>query len=345
MGAMKNRLGFAGDLATTAMGIMPHDSVEEALEAALSLDIPFWPQLPRVSFREDMYVQAMENYPGIVIDEENRRIHVDSERFMDDLPAYLENETSSDLFRLSPEFSLVYRRFLSLDLSSFKAIRGQMISPVSVGLKITDENGRPIAYNDDMRSVLFSFIQKKVNVQHEELRERNRNAFVWLDDPGLQFVFSAMSGYDAIKAKTELTEFLNGIDGPRGLHLCGNPDWDFLFSLPLEIVSFNAYAFGAVVATYDSVKRFVEEGNIISWGIVPTLTEEFIGEGVESIVARLRSMCHTLEEKGVPTDVLLRNSIVAPATCNLMNVDKSRTVDRAFGMLRDVSRSLRGEGG
>jgi len=343
MGTVKNRLGFAGDFATTAMGIMPHDSVEEALDAALALDIPFWPQLPRVSFREDMYVQAMENFPGIVIDEENRRIHVDSERFMDEVPAYLENETSPDLFRLSPEFSLVYRRFLSLDLSSFKAIRGQMISPVSVGLKITDENGRPIGYNDDIRSVLFPFIQKKVNVQYEELVKKNGNAFVWLDDPGLQFVFSAMSGYDATKAKTELTEFFNGVEGPRGLHLCGNPDWDFLFSLPLEVVSFNAYAFGDVVATYDSVKRFVEEGNIISWGMVPTLTEEFIGEGVESIVARLRGMCRTLEGKGVPMGTVLRNSIVAPATCNLMNVDKSRTVDRAFRMLRDVSRSLREE--
>ena len=67
--------------------------------------------------------------PGIVIDEKNRRLYVDSTRFMDDLPGYLENEASPDLFRLSPEFSQVYRRFLSLDLSSYKAIRGQMISP------------------------------------------------------------------------------------------------------------------------------------------------------------------------------------------------------------------------
>jgi hypothetical protein len=220
---MKNRLKFAGNLGTTAMGIMPHDSIEASLAAALELDIPYWPQLPRVSFREDMYVQAMDNFPGVVIDEENRRIHVDTPKFMGDLSGYLENEASPDLFRLSPEFSQVYRRFLSLNLSSYRAIRGQMISPVSAGLKITDENGKPIAYNDAMREVLFSFIQKKVNVQYGELREKNPNAFVWLDDPGLQFVFSAMCGYDAMKARDELTALFEGIEGPRGLHLCGNP--------------------------------------------------------------------------------------------------------------------------
>jgi hypothetical protein len=325
------------------MGIMPHDSVAASLDAALALDIPFWPQLPRVSFREDMYVQAMENFPGVVIDEENRRIYVDSGRFMDDLPSYLENEASPAPFRLSPDFSIVYRRFLSLDLSSYKAVRGQMISPVSLGLKITDEDGRPIAYNDDMRELLFSFIQKKVNVQRKELAEKNPNAFVWLDDPGLQFVFSAMCGYDGVKAKSELTEFFNGVEGPRGLHLCGNPDWDFLFSLPLEIISFNAYAFGDVVATYESVKRFIEKGNIINWGIVPTLAEEFTGEDVESITIRLSAMWRSLEEKGVPREVVLRNSMIAPATCNLLNVDKTATVDSAFRLLKDVSRRLQRE--
>ena len=148
---MKERLPFTGDLATTAMGIMPHESPAQALDAALGLDIPFWPQLPRVSFHEDMYVQAMEHFPGVVIDEENRRIYVESEKFMDELPAYLEQEASFDLFRISPDFSLVYGRFLSLDLFSYKAIRGQMISPVSLVLKITDEHGKPLAYNDEMR--------------------------------------------------------------------------------------------------------------------------------------------------------------------------------------------------
>jgi len=334
------RLTFSGDLATTTMGIMPHESVSAALDVALALDIPFWPQLPRVSYSEDMYVQAMENFPGVVIDGENKRIHVDSNKFMEDLPTYLENESSPDLFRLSAESSVVYRRFLEMDLSGYKVIRGQMMSPVSVGLTITDENGKPIAYNDDMREMLYSFLQKKANVQYHELAEKNPNAFVWLDDPGLQYLFSAMSGYDPTKAKSELMEFFNGIEGPRGIHLCGNPDWDFLFTLPLEIISFNAYAYGDVACTYKSVHRFIEQGNIISWGIVPTYTEEFQKEDAASLAEKLRAMWRHLEAGGISPDLIRKNSMIATATCHLMNIDKEATVDRAFQLLRKVSQAV-----
>jgi hypothetical protein len=51
-------MAIPGNLLTTAMAVMPHTDVQRALDAALSLDIPFWPQLPNYSYYEDMYVQA-----------------------------------------------------------------------------------------------------------------------------------------------------------------------------------------------------------------------------------------------------------------------------------------------
>ena len=55
-----------GDLLTAAMAVMPHTDASQALEAARSLDIPFWPQLLRLNYYEDMYVQASEHFPGII---------------------------------------------------------------------------------------------------------------------------------------------------------------------------------------------------------------------------------------------------------------------------------------
>jgi len=72
------------------MGILPHRDVGRALEVALSLDIPFWPQLPRVSYFEDMYVQALENFPGVIIDPVRQKINFDLSRFYDELPSYFE---------------------------------------------------------------------------------------------------------------------------------------------------------------------------------------------------------------------------------------------------------------
>ena len=67
---MDGRTGLKGGLSTTAMGITPHEDVDEALRLAFTMDIPFWPQLPKLSYYEDMYVQAMEHFPGVVIEVE-----------------------------------------------------------------------------------------------------------------------------------------------------------------------------------------------------------------------------------------------------------------------------------
>lgn len=323
------------------MGILPHVDVEEALKASLSVDIPFWPQLPKISFFEDMYVQAMEHFPGAVIDADSRRIWVDTAQFMDDVPVFLENEDDDGYFALSRQYSKGYHTFLDRELECFGAIHGQVISPISLTLKIMDESGRPIVYNDELRSFAYSFIQRKVNVQYEALRKRNGGAFVWLDDPGLEFVFSGLCGYEAMRAKQELAAFFEGVKGPRGIHLCGRPDWDFLLSLNIEVLSFNAFAFGETFVAYDKVVDFLDAGNTISWGIVPTACEDFSAGMLDHLVQRLEGMWRHLEQKGCPLDRIVRQSLIAPATCNLVNVDGTATVEGAFTLLNTMSSYLK----
>jgi len=297
--------------------------------------------LPKLSFYEDMYVQAMEHFPGVVIDQDRLRIFIDTNRFLEEIPQYLDRENDPSTFVLSGRFSQVYRQFLTFDLASLMSIRGQIISPVSLTLKIVDENGKPIVYNDEVRAFAYAFIQKKLNAQYAELSKKNANAFVWIDDPGLEFIFNAMCGYDNVKAKEELTAFFEGVDGPRGLHLCGRPDWDFLLSLNIEILSFNAYAFGDIFVTYDKVKSFLEKGNMISWGIVPTYFEEFSNEDIMSIIGRLESMWLVLQKRRIDRDLIIQNSLIAPATCNLLNPDKTVTVEKSFELLKSVSGYLK----
>jgi len=323
------------------MGIMPHSDIERALEVALSLDIPFWPQLPKVSYFEDMYVQALENFPGVRIDSVQQRINFNLPLFYEELPSYFEKADDPHTFRLTKEFSLVYHRFLERDLSRYSAIRGQMISPISLGLKIVDENLKPIIYHDEVREVLFDFIQKKVNQQYQELRGKNRNAFVWVDDPGLALIFNALSGYTEFQARTDLDRFLEGLEGPRGVHLCAKPDWDFLLKSKIEILSFDSFNGGVVFVNYPSLKDFVDRGGVISWGIVPTYTELLEQETIDSLVERLETFWEDLSRRGVDQKKLLGQSLLAPATCNLLNPDKEKTVEKAFEVLKELSGKIR----
>ena len=340
---MSFREALKGNCLTTAMGILPHTSIHAALELALSLDIPFWPQLPKYSFFEDMYVQVSEHFPGIKVDVEEQRVRLNVEEFYEKLLEYLEKSENEKYLHLSPEYSAVLDAFLERDLSGFPAIRGQSIGPISFGLKITDDHLKPIIYNDDVRAFLFEFIAKKMNVQYRQLKEKNANAFVWVDEPGLEILFGSFTGYSSDRAKKDFLDFLNGVEGPRGVHLCGNPDWSFLLSgLDLDILSVDSFGWGHIFTRYfEEVKAFLEGGSIISWGIVPTLSEEINHESVDRLVARMESLWDYLAERGIDKKLILDRAWLAPARCCLVNSDGPASVEKSFAFLREVSLRLR----
>ena len=147
---------------------------------------------------------------------------------------------------------MVYHQSLSKDLQGYHAIRGQLIGPVSFGFNVLDEDRKQIIYNDDVRTILFDFIQKKVNVQYRQLRERNQNAFVWLDEPGLGYVFSGLSSYNDRQARDGYLGFVLGLEGPKGLHLCANVNLPYLLELGVELLSFDAYQIGFMPKEYTS---------------------------------------------------------------------------------------------
>ncbi len=333
-----------GNLLTTAMGVMPHTDVDKALNIALSLDIPYWPQLPNYSYYEDMYVQASENFPGIILDLEKRTLRFSTEKFYKELDNALANWENDDFFDISEKYSVVYHKFLSLDLSKYVAIRGQMEGPVSFGFYVKDENDKPILFNDEIRPFMFEFMARRVNVQLKRLKAKNKNAFMFIDEPGLQFIFSALSGYNDVLAKQDIENLFAMIDRPRGIHLCGNPDWDFLFSFDMDIASIDIHTNQKIIPLYGkSIKNYIERGGIIVWGIVPTNYEPFMKENIESLKNLLKKIWEIVIEAGVDKEQLLSQSLLSPATCCLINKDKDKTVNKAFELLKRLSHELREE--
>ncbi len=331
-----------GNLLTTAMAVMPHKDVDRALETALSMDVPFWPQLPLLNYYEDMYVQASEHFPGIILDMENRTLRFSMDKFENDLAEYFTHLDDPGYFDISPAFSVVYHRFLGMSLSDRPAIRGQLEGPVSFGFNILDQDKRPIIFNDDVRPFMLEFMARRVNVQLDRLKQLNPNAFMFVDEPGLQFVFSALSGYGDVAAKRDMEGFFALIERPRGVHLCGKPDWDFLLSLDLDVLSLDMYSNGEVFVSYvDSIRKFLDKGGVLIWGMVPTNFEPFSREGIPSLEKRLKELWETLAKKGIDRDFLLSRSMLSPATCCLVNPDGERTVEAAFATVKELSERLR----
>jgi hypothetical protein len=331
-----------GNLLTTAMGVMPHTDVERALDMAQSLDVPFWPQLPHYSYYEDMYVQSSEHFPGIILDMEKRSLRFSMDKFLEELEETLLRFEDPSLFEISATYSAVYHRFLALDLADRPAIRGQLEGPISFGFYVLDQDDRPILFEDTVRQFMIDFMAKKVNTQLAQLKKLNPHAFMFVDEPGLQFLFSAMSGYSDVNAKGALDQFFAQVDRPRGVHLCGNPDWDFLLNLDLDVLSLDVYTTGEVFSCYTaSIRKFLDRGGLIVWGIVPTGFEAFEQEERPSLISRLEDIWKALWSKGIDREQLISRSMLSPATCCLINPDKERTVERAFAAVNRMAEELR----
>ena len=165
---------------------------------------------------------------------------------------------------------------------------------------------------------------------------------MFVDEPGLQFLFSAMAGYGDQAARTDMEYFFSLIERPRGVHLCGNPDWDFLLGLDLDVLSLDVYTNGEVFSAYHkSIKKFLDKGGVLSWGIVPTNFEPFEREHLESLENRLLEFWNFLDKKGLDRQFLLSRSLLSPATCCLVNPDREKTVEKAFQMIRNLSIKIR----
>jgi len=306
------------------MGIMPHTDVGRALGLALSLDITFFPQLPNINFFEDMYVQTSQNFPGIVVDPEQEKISFDTAKFEEDLGRYSQMMTEPDTYAIGQSYSVAYHRFLAEDLRDYASIRGQLTGPVSFGFRVIDENNKPIIYNEGIRALLFDFIQKKADLQYRQLKEKNQNAFVWLDEPGLGWVFSGLSGYNDIQAKQDYRSFLDSLDGPKALHLCANVNLPYLLELGVELLSFDAYQIELMPKGYaNAVADFLRNGGIISWGIVPTDSESLAKETPETLSELLSGYWEVVSlNTDLPAKQIAEQALIAPARCCLKNVGR-----------------------
>ena len=335
-----------GNLLTTAMAVMPHTDVDRAMDLALSLDIPFWPQLPHLNYYEDMYVQASEHFPGIVLDVENQKLSFSMDKFMLELEEAMAHMGEPGFFDISEQYSAVYPRFLELDLAARPAIRGQLEGPISFGLNVKDQDDRPILFDDTVRPFMLEFMALRVNTQLARLKQVNPNAFMFVDEPGLQFIFSALSGYGDVQAAEDLAAFFAAIERPRGVHLCGNVDWDFLLKQDLDILSLDVYTNGEIFTSYEgAIKKFLERGGVLVWGITPTNFEPFSNESLDSLYNMLMDLWSMLERRGIDRELIVSQGLLSPATCCLVNPDGGETVEKAFGVIKALSERLRGEFG
>jgi methionine synthase II (cobalamin-independent) len=322
---------------------MPHLDPGEACSLVLEHlpQIPAWPQLPKRSFQENMYVQFSEGFPGIVIQDE--RIYVDRslnlEQSLEQLyAAYLENNTEQ--FAISADCAAGFYAFLATKMEHPLTVKGQITGPISLGLVLTDEERRAVIYDDILADALAKHLRLKAAWQESMLSNICPNTIIFVDEPYFASLGSAFISLPMERAIMLLEEVLQGIKGLKGIHCCGNTDWAALLNTSIDILSFDAYNYGGVLSLYSAdVKRFLEQGGIIAWGIVPTMEEALTQETVPNLLERLKEMIAALCQKGIDYDMLREQCLITPS-CGLGSLSP-KGAERALKLVTEVSREFR----
>ncbi len=305
----------------TGIGTMPHTNPIEACSLILkyNANIPFWPQLSCRSYLENMYVQYSEGFPGVVIEEDKKRIWIDNTQSLDKqleqlYARYLDNKFAN--YDVSARYAAGLYELLSRGIRA-QAVKGQIIGPVTMGLALLDKDERAIIYDDVLSDALARHLRLKAAWQEMKLHTISPHTIIFLDEPYMVSFGSAFFAASREKVINMVNEVFGGIIGLKGIHCCGNTDWSVILATKLDILSFDTYNYAESLTLYPTdVNTFLNRGGIIAWGIVPNREEDILKESPSSLQDRLGEAVAPFTRNGFPFRQILEQSLLTPS-CGL----------------------------
>ena len=330
----------------TVIGSMPHTDPQVACAqiAHYLKDIPAWPQLPRRTFLENMYVQYSQGFPGVVVNENEKKIYIDRSRDLDKpleqlYTAYLASDV--DKYPTSLEYAAGLHRFLALDNLSPLAVKGQVTGPVTWGLTVTDDDGKGILYDDILGDAVPKLLRLKAAWQEEKLSQISKNTIIFVDEPYMSAFGSVSVMLSREKVISLLEEVLAGISGLKGVHCCGNTDWSVLLDTSVDVASFDAYNYAQSLSLYPAqVKKFLDRGGTIAWGIVPNEEDSLARESTASLKDRLEEAMAPFTRQGIRFKQLIVQGLLTPS-CGLASLATEEAAARALELLTELSIKIR----
>ncbi len=267
--------------ASLAIGSLPHTNVSAAVDLMVEFNpvCPAWPQLPRLDFREDMYVQFSECMPGAVLDMERRRLWFDMEKAPAEMADFYERYLAHEagLCKISSDYARGLEPFLeSLPSLGPRFVKGQVTGPVTFGLSVKDGEKRPVLYQEHLFDAVVKALQLKGSWQAGKFIEAAPGAIpvIFFDEPFLTQAGSAIISLPPESISGSLNECfapVAALGGYTGTHVCGATDWGLLARTDVDVLHFDAADHMQELFVYEAeLAAFLEQGGMLAWGMIPT---------------------------------------------------------------------------
>lgn len=321
--------------------------------------VPHWPQLPQRGLREGLIFQVFRCLveTGLIrVRGDQAVFDTEASDWPERLTAFyticLEAEAGATdalaRFAFSPDAAAGFDAFCDAFQAGHntvaRCVKGQMVGPLTMGLRLKGPDGRLAFYDEQLRDLMNRTLVLHAGWQCARLAETGLPVMLFIDDPTV-----AAYGTHAHIALTRemILDSLNPIittiqrqDAVVGIHSCDATDWALLFETGTDIVSFDAYSFGDAMACYvPALQGFLERGGIIAWGVVPT-GEEAFSETRDSLLSRLYHLWDQLAALGADRQQLRRQSMITPA-CGT-GLLSAELAEKIYALTAEVSAAVMG---
>lgn len=347
-------------LQALAIGSLPHNDITKAMNVVKEdfSQIPFFPQLKNINKNEDMIIQFLEGLPSFLPSKlENFSINPESDEFLEELETFftdyeeiISNNNTEILehYGISKDFSSSFEEFENIIRTTNPPFaKGQIIGPFTLATTLQDNNGKAIIYDETIKDIVVKLLSLKALWQIKRIKNANSNTtpIIFMDEPSLSQLgtsaYMTIPEYDVIKMLEEISNIIKENGGISGIHCCGKCDWSIPIKAKIEILNPDAFTFAENFGIYSSiVKKHLEEGGKIAWGLVPTLDVEALNTTtLENLIEKFNQAIKYLTNKGIDEKLIIDNSLVT-SSCGAgsLSIEDS---ERAMNLVSGLSKELR----
>ncbi len=327
----------------TGIGSVPHTDPADACELILrTFDIPFWPQLPKISFKESMIAQYSEGMPNVRINEQGQSIRIDRAA-SDEIDRFYESWTEETKIAMSDDYARGLHTFLRrIRGRRFRYLKGHITGPVTFTLGLKDSDGKLVFYDEELREISLMVLKAKARWQIDLLRQHADDVILFVDEPILSALGSSsylgISNEEVRRLLEEITLSIRQAGAMPGIHCCGRADWSIPLHCGTDILSFDSFEYFDSIAIYaDEVRAFLEAGGYLAWGMVPT-SDAISDIDDIALISAMKGYFETLASF-VPRELLLSRLLLTPA-CGTGTRTVEETI-KAFQLLIRLKEGLR----
>jgi hypothetical protein len=271
-GAPRLRVPLLPAGATTGIGSLPFTNIAKALAAVVTLsrEVPFWPQLPRLSSRESIIGQGLSALHGLILPRASGYGYDVRSGRLDAVLETLRGGNGELTSANAAGFFAFEEACAQALFSSADAIKGQVEGPITLATYLF-HNNRPFLSDPALFSALTVHISQAACWQVERLARFGKPVLIFVDEPALCIDLNGSVSEDSrLNGLTNVFAAVRNSGAAVGLHCCAARPFDRMCEANPDVISFDAHQYLEAFLDHESVRHFLREGGCAAYGLIPT---------------------------------------------------------------------------